>query len=229
MDSLYSKRVFCVFDLCSGYFQIPLKTGSRQKTSFSTRFGSYQWTPLPMGLCTAIATFQRAMHLVLRGLTWEEVIVYLDDVIVLGTDFDDALFALRKAFTRFCEHGLKLKPRKCHFFKEEVEFLGKLVRGSGFSISADKLEAVKRLPVLTNVKELQSFLGLMNYHRNHIRDFAQVSADLYALIHAEYFNWRSRHQACFEKLKDLAISAPMLCELLPDRLFILDTDASGTQ
>ena len=70
------------------------------------------------------------MQLVLPGLTWEEVIVYLDDVIVLGTDFDDALLALRKFFTCFCEHGLKLKPKKCHFFKEEVEFLGKLVSGS---------------------------------------------------------------------------------------------------
>ena len=50
LDSLYGKRVFCVLDLCSGYFQIPLETGSRHKTSFSTRFGSYQWTRLPMGL-----------------------------------------------------------------------------------------------------------------------------------------------------------------------------------
>ena len=79
------------------------------------------------------------------------------------------------------------------------------------------------------MKELQSFLGFMNYHRNHIRDFAQISADLYALIHAEHFNWKIRHQACFEKLKDLAISAPMLCHPSPDGLFILDTDASGTQ
>ena len=69
LDFLYGKRVFCVLDLCSGYFQIPLETGSRHKTSFSTRFGSYQWTRLPMGLCTAPATFQRAMQLVLRGLT----------------------------------------------------------------------------------------------------------------------------------------------------------------
>ena len=153
----------------------------------------------------------------------------MDDVIVLGTDFDDALLALRKAFTRFHEHGLKRKPRKCHFFKEEAKFLGKLVSRSGVSILADKLEAVKRWPVPTNVKELQSSLGFMNYHRNHIRIFAQVPADPFALIHAEYLNWRSRHQACFEKLKDLAISAPMLCHLSPDGLFILDTDACGTQ
>ena len=75
-----------VLDLCSGYFQILLEVGSRDKTSFNTRFGSYRWTRLAMGLTTAPATFQRAMDLVLRGMTWEQVIVYLDDIIVLGTD-----------------------------------------------------------------------------------------------------------------------------------------------
>ena len=74
----------------------------------------------------------------------EEVIVYLDDIIFLGTDFEDTLSALRKVYTRFREHNLKLKPRKCHFLKEQVEFLGKLVGGNGLSISTGKLEAVKQ-------------------------------------------------------------------------------------
>ena len=63
-----------------------------------------------MGLCTARATFQRAMSLVLRGLQWEECIVYLDDVIVLGTDFNNTLSALRKVLNQFRTHNLKLKP-----------------------------------------------------------------------------------------------------------------------
>ena len=102
-------RACCVLDLCSGYYQIPLQASSRHKTSFNTRFGSFQWTRLPMGLCTAPATFSRAIQLVMRGLTWEEVIVYLDDIIVLGTDFDGTLSALRKVFIRFREHNLKIK------------------------------------------------------------------------------------------------------------------------
>ena len=198
LDSLYGQKMFCVLDLCAGYFQIPLKSNSKHKTSFSTRFGSFQWSRLPMGLCTAPATFQRAMQMVLHGLQWEEVIVYLDDVIVLGTDFDNTLSYLRKVFVRFHEHNVKLKPRKCSFFKEEVEFLGKLVSGSGVSISPDKLQAVEQWPTPSNAKELLSFLGFMNYHRNHIKDFAKVSADLYALVHADLFIWTSRHQACFE-------------------------------
>ena len=155
--------------------------------------------------------------------------MYLDDVIVLGTDFDDTLSALEKVFNRFRDHNLKLKPRKCHYFKEQVEFLGKLVSGTGVSISPDKLDAVKEWQVPTNVKELQSFLGFMNYHRNHIQNFAEVSSDLYALIHAESFIWKEKHQACFDKLKELAISAPMLCHPSPDGLFVMDCDASDRQ
>ena len=65
-----------------------------------------------MGLCTAPATFQLAKQLVLRGMTWEQVIVYLDDIIVLGTDFSDTFAALRNV------HSLKFIPKKCHFFKK---------------------------------------------------------------------------------------------------------------
>ena len=206
-----------------------LSDTSRNKTSFNTRFGSYQWTRLSMGLCTAGATVSRAIQLVLRGMNWEEVIVYLDDIIVLGTDFENTLSALRKVFTRFREHNLKLKPRKCHFFKEHVEFLGKLVSRNGVSISPDKLETVKQWPIPTDAKELLSFLGFMNYHRNHIQNFAQVSSDLYKQVHCDIFIWRSRHQACFDKLNELAITAPMLSHPSPDGLFVLDTDASDNE
>ena len=69
----------------------------------------------------------------------------------------------------------------------------------------------------------------MNYHRDHIKDFAKVSADLYALSHAKSFRWTDRHQVCFEKLKQLAISSEVLAYPSPDGLMILDCDASGTQ
>ena len=118
LDSLYGKRLFCVLDLCSGYYQIPLGVGSWDKASFNTRFGSYHWTRLAMGSCIAPATFQRAIQLVLRRMTWEQVILYLDDIIVLGTDFSDTLAALRNVFIRFRQHNLKFKPKKCQFFKK---------------------------------------------------------------------------------------------------------------
>ena len=71
LDSLHGKNLFSCLDLSSGYFQIPLEKSSKEKTAFNTRFGTYQWTRLPMGCCTASGTFTRAMQLVLRGMTWK--------------------------------------------------------------------------------------------------------------------------------------------------------------
>ena len=93
----------------------------------------------------------------------------------------------------------------------------KIVSGSGTSIAPDKLEAVKEGPVPQNAKELMSFLGFMNYHRNHMPGFAKVSADLYTLAHAKDFFWTQQNQSCFEKLKTIAISAPI--RHLTDYLF----------
>ena len=76
-----------------------------------------------------------------------------------------------------------------------MDFLGKLLSGDGMSISPDKLEAVKEWPTLTNAKDLLSFLGFMNYHRNHIQKYVQVSSELYKLCHSDTSCWRSRHQA----------------------------------
>ena len=130
---------------------------------------------------------------------------------------------------RFRQHNLKFKARKCRFFRREVEFLGKKASGDGITISPDKLEAVKEWPIPQNPKQLLSFLGFMNYHRAHISSFAKVAADLYELANAKCFVWTDHHQVCFQELKNLAISAPLLSHPSPEGLFVLDTDACGTQ
>ncbi len=71
--------------------------------------------------------------------------MYLDDIIILGTNFSDCLQILRKVFSRFSTHNLKMKPRKCKFFKTKVEFLGKVISEEGVGIAPDKIEAVKKL------------------------------------------------------------------------------------
>ena len=143
-------------------------------------------------------------------------IVCLDDIIVLGTDFQDIIGPLRKIFIRFNTHNLKFKPRKCQFFKSQVEFLGKLVSGSGIAISPDKLKDVKQWPVPSNAKELFSFLGFMNYHRNHIPNFAKVSADLYELAHAKLYVWTGKLSPLSKHLRSLRY--PRKFSLIPLRM-----------
>ena len=123
----------------------------------------------------------------MHGLKWEEVIVYLDDITVIGTDFSDTIAALRIVIDRFCQHNLKLKGRNYLFFQTSSVVLGKMVSGDGTSISSNKLEAVERWSVPQIAKKLLSFLGFINYYCNHMPSFSMISADLFTLAHAKVF------------------------------------------
>lgn len=174
----------------------------------------------------APATFQRAMQLVLRGLTWNHVLVYLDDVVILGKDFDDCIRNLREALLRFRKYSLKLKPKKCQLFQHEVEFLGKLVRTEGIKIAHSKALAVQQWPVPTNRKELMALLGFVNYHRDHVPDFPSVTACLYDLAHKNQPTWEPHHEQAFVKIKQLLTTPPGLAYPNSQDKFILDTNAS---
>ena len=104
---------FSTLDLISGYWQVEMSPEDQEKTAFCTPEGLFEFTVMPFGLCNAPATFQCLMDLVLSGLQWTEYLVYLDDVIILGRDFEDHLRSLKLVFQRLRESGLKLKPAKC--------------------------------------------------------------------------------------------------------------------
>ncbi|MES9879356.1 MAG: pol polyprotein, partial [Sedimenticola sp.] len=229
LDTLQGTTLFSTLDLAMGYYQLMIHPDSQHKTAFITKFGQFSHIRLGFGLCNAPATFQRAIQLVLRGFLWEEVLAYLDDIIVLGRDFSDALLNLSKVLERFRSHNLKLKPIKCKLLKKQVKFLGKLVTEQGISIDPSKLEAVDSWPVPTNQTELQSFLGFINYHRDHIQNFAQIASPLYDLSTQKgSITLSDEHLEVFESLKQTVTSAECLSFPTPDGLFILDTDASST-
>ncbi|MEW8548369.1 MAG: reverse transcriptase family protein, partial [Candidatus Thiodiazotropha sp.] len=101
LDSLSGARWFTTLDLVSGYWQAEILETDRPKTAFSCHKGLYQFKVLPFGLSNAPAVFERLMELVLRGLTWEKCLCYLDDVIVFGKTFEEALQNHKIIFERF--------------------------------------------------------------------------------------------------------------------------------
>jgi hypothetical protein len=197
LDALAGTQYFSTLDLESGYYQILLAKEDRKKTAFRTRDGLYEHIRMGFGLCNAPATFQRAIQRVLMGLTWEEALAYLDDINVLGKSFEDELKNLREVFKRLRKYNLKLKPRKCFLFRTQCEFLGKLIDREGVHIAPGKIEAVKNWPVPKCKKDVESFLGFANYHRQHIRGFAGLTATLYDLTGSKKgatFEWQDRQQ-----------------------------------
>jgi hypothetical protein len=135
LDTLADSQFFSSLDMASGYWQIDLEAQDRPKTAFLTKHGLYQFKRMPFGLCNAPSTFQRAMHVVFRGMTWHQLLTYLDDLMIVGKNFCEHLANLQMTLERLRTYDLKLKPKKCKLFQTEVMFLGRLVSTEGISIN----------------------------------------------------------------------------------------------
>jgi hypothetical protein len=228
LDALQGSVWFHALDLASGYWQIPLNQQDAHKTAFNTKYGLFEFTRMPFGLCNAPGTFQRAMHLVLRGLVWKKVLVYLDDVIVLGSSFCDALQNLVDILSRFQKHHLKLKPRKCQLFKTEVKFLGRRVTKNSIRMSEEHVASIRDWPIPTNRDELARFLGFLNYHRDFVPQLSHKLEPLLALTKKRAdFIWSSECSDVFQQLKEELVKEPVLSLLNDVDPYNLDTDASN--
>ena len=229
LDTLSGAKYFSTMDLQSGYWQLEVDPADRHKTAFITRNGLFEYTRMPFGLCNGPGTFQRAMELVFRGLQWKSVLIYLDDVIVVSSSFEEHLQCLADVFTRFEEAGLKLKPKKCQFFQSQVVFLGHLVGRDGVKTNPELIHDVVSWPEPSTVRSLQAFLGLCNYYRRFIHNFSEVAGALHALLKKGVeFTWGEEQNKAFLALKHQLTQAPILAYPSKDSEFILDTDASNS-
>ncbi|GBM05985.1 Retrovirus-related Pol polyprotein from transposon 297 [Araneus ventricosus] len=102
LDALNGSQWFSTLDLNSGYWQVEIQPEDKEKTAFTTGQGLWQFKVMPFGLCNAPATFERLMETVLRGLTSEACLVYLDDIIIVGRTFQEHLNNIRKVYSRVC-------------------------------------------------------------------------------------------------------------------------------
>ena len=228
LDALNGGKWFHTMDLMSGYWQVQMASQDQEKTAFSTSLGLFEFNVMPFGLVGAPATFERLMEYVLRGLQWEECLVYMDDIIITGSSVDQSLERLSHVFQRLLEANLKLKPPKCSLFRREVKFLGHIVCGAGIRTDPAKIEAVQEWPVPISAKQIRSFLGLCSYYRRFIHGFADLARPLHKLTEKSTpFQWTDECQLSFQRLKAALTSAPVLAYPRPEGQFTLDTDASG--
>ena len=163
LDALGRACYFSTLDLASGYWQVEVKPGDREKTAFVTPHGLFQFRVMPFGLCNAPATFQRLMEHVLAGLHWSTCLVYLDDIIVFSATVEEHLERLKEVCLRLKGAGLKMKPSKCHLFQSSVKYLGHVVCKEGIKTDPDKIQCIADWPVPNDVKKLKCFLGLASY------------------------------------------------------------------
>jgi hypothetical protein len=213
----------------SGYWRVEVAEQDREKTAFCTSEGLYEFNVMPFGLCNAPATFQRLMDLILAGLSWSQCLVFIDDIIILGSTFIHHLHNLQAVFQCLRQANLKLHPKKCSLLRHQVKFLGHIVTRDGVSADPCKVEKVVNWPVPTSTKEIQQFLGLSSYYRRFIKGFADIARPLHRLTERNaVFRWTRECQSAFDTLRAVLTSAPVLAYPDYTKPFILDTDASNS-
>ncbi|XP_046365604.2 uncharacterized protein LOC124141619 [Haliotis rufescens] len=197
-----------------------------KKTAFVTKYGLFEHARMGFGLCNAPATYARVMSLILSGLSWDIVLRFLDDAVVNGPGIPGHFVNLRAVLERFRKYNLKLKPKKCVLFQRKIEFLGRIISPGQIQINEEDLKVVKDWPIPRTTREVESFLGLANYHRVFIKDYAKMAVPLSNIMGKKPFDWGSEQQEAFEELKEALMSPPVLGLTRNTGRFILDTDAS---
>ena len=227
LDTLARSKWFSTLDLASGYWQVQMHPGDREKTAFITRYGMYEFNVMPFGLCNAPATFQRLMDQVYKNIAWKFVVVYLDDTIIYSRTFNDHLKHLREVFLRIRKAGLKLNLEKCQFWMQRLPFLGHIITPQGIGPDPGKVEAIKKLIPPRNVSQLRSFLGLAGYYRKFIRNFSEIARPLNELLKKEQpYDWKRAQDEAFDTLKQRLMTAPILAYSNFKQTFIVATDTS---
>lgn len=228
LDSLSGSMWFSTLDLASGYWQIRMSESSKHKTAFVVPHrGLFHFNVMPFGLTNAPASFQRLMEKVLVNLTPHKCLCYLDDIIIMGKTFLEALENLKDVFQRLREANLKLKPKKCSLFQTQVTYLGHVVSENGIACDPLKIQAIEEWPIPSNKSEVRSALGLIGYYRKFIPQFAETAKPLTRLTRKNAkFVWTSECENAFLELKHALVCAPVLSYPKEQGIFVLDTDAS---
>ena len=227
IDALERCRYFTTLDMASGYYQLEVAEEDREKTAFVRTYGLFSFRIMPFGLCNAPATFSRSISLVRRGLSWKSVIAFLGDVVVLGRDFDSHMVNLSDVLRRFELYEIKLTPKKCQLLQDSVVFLGRLVSREGVRAPPGEITQIGSWGIPLCKRDVQSFIGVLHFHRDDIPKFALVAKPLYGIMGpSATFSWGTEQEKAFDALRQTLMEALVLAYPNSD-LFILDTDASN--
>ena len=218
--------VFTSLDAASGYWQMPLDENSSKLTTFITPFGRYRFTRVPFGISIASEIYQREMSRILRGLDGIEV--YQDDIIIHGKDARQHDERLRKTLDVINMNGIKLNQKKCKYRQSSITFLGHRIDANGIFAHEDKIKAIVDMTAPTNIPELRSFMGMVNFMARFIPSLSTIMEPLSRLLKSDQeWTWDAQQEDAFAAVKNAMTKSTALAFYDHNRPTKLSSDASS--
>ena len=200
----HKMKYFTKIDLVKGYYQVSLDNDSKPLTAFSTTNNHYQFKRLPFGLKNSGIAFQKMMKHVLAPLKTSNIQVYIDDVLIISSNFQEHLSHVKKVLSTLRNYGIKIKVKKCEFFRPEISFLGHILSSNGIQKSQEYIKKVTEYQKPNTVKEMRKFLGLINFQRKFISKCSEICKPLTELMKKPdkmKIEWSNTREEAFNKLK----------------------------
>ena len=176
---LSGANYFSLFDALKGYWQLELDEESRDLTGFTTTFGQFRWTRLPMGLKGAPGAWQSVKNDIFTEEWLKFFIIYIDDGLVFSQTFEEHLAHLDQVLAKASAARLSLSLKKCKFGYSEIKVLGYIVGRDGFKMDAAKVEKIVSWPRPKNLTEVMRWIGMVQYYRRFIPRLSEVLAPLW--------------------------------------------------
>ena len=224
--ALAGGQKFTKLDLSQAYFQLSLDEESKEFVTINTHKGLFRFNRLPFGVSSAPAQFQKVMDEILQGIP--KCMCYIDDICITGANTAEHLRILAQVLQRLEEHGVRIKRSKCQFLADSIDYLGHKIDATGLHAISEKLDAITQAPVPTNVTELRSFLGLLNYYRKFLPNLATLLQPLNELLQVHRkWKWSAECTTAFQKAKKLLTTSRVLVHYDPVLPIRMAADASA--
>ncbi|KAK3103001.1 hypothetical protein FSP39_015684 [Pinctada imbricata] len=224
---LAGAKIFSTLDASNGFWGIVLDKESSRLTTFNTPFGRYRYKRMPFGICSAPEVFQKKMSQIFENIEGCDVI--MDDILIWGTTVQEHNERLAKVLEAVRRERIRLNRSKCKIQMNEVKYMGHIFGEYGIKTCDDRIKAIDEFPEPKSVKELQRFLGMVNYVGKFIQNQASITEPLRELLEKGVaWHWNERHEQSFKMLKAALVSAPVLKYFDPKEELTLSVDASSS-
>jgi hypothetical protein len=178
LQKVVGSRRISLLDGFSGYNQVLFHPEDQEKTTFTTPWGSFMYVKMHFGMMNVGATFQRAMDISFVDETVKFIVIYLDDVTIYSKSDEEHLLHLKRVFEKCRKFGISLNSKKSLFGLEEGKLLGHIISKDGIKIDTSRIESIQKVEHPRNLKELQSFIGKINFLRRFIPNLADLLGNI---------------------------------------------------